>query len=453
MISRLQKAFIGLLILYTLSIGTCLCQECVIKADSNYVAVYNMILLKNVHGVQKRILEQPDLKERALFAAVSLGQADLVTWLISKEVKLDCLLEGSDPGGQLLLTITTFGILKGNGKTYVDIVSVGYGKDHKDIVKQLVLAGAKSDIFYQALHSEDDNMISFLIGQGENINKVDEELKTLLMKACWLGHGRVARKLIEMGADVNVKDEFNRSAIFYAIQNNNTDIVRLLLEKGASLKSFDPLETPVQRKNIALVKLLLEHGANPDASAGHAACSKDSQLVKIFIQYKADFYGGDADGLDDNCYHNPAVHALLREYGVLSQKEYKAAINRGYDFYNHYRKSKEDITLLYRDSVMYFVDRWGNPGKSIMLRSARIGDTIMANTMITRYKWKIAFQMDIHNTESLFKVAIDHKHFDYVVFLIRMLPDKQSQKKLIESCIAYCNSSRNKKMVEKFLTL
>lgn len=452
---RFQKGFVGLLMVYIMGMDVLFAQSCIVKNDVSYQKIFQMINTSSEQEVKKTVLANPDLKEAALFAAVSKGNASLVSWLIQEGVKLDCQLEVDAKLRQFMVGILFLGFVKDNGKAYVNIVPMAYDRGYTKLVEHLVIAGAEPLIFYDALEKNDDEMVAFLMAHGEDINKKNEYSDGPLLRACDENKAWLVHKLLDMGADVTITGKFDKPPIAYTIERENIELTRLLLEKGASLQSsffFDPVKRPLRSKNMELLKLLLENGADPNASSEEAACTGDPEVVKLFIEYKADF--NFSEGVDEKCLQNPAVHVMLKEYGVLSRKEYQAAKKRGFELYYDYCRNHKSTAKIshYLDSPLVFDKKWGKT-KEIMHESAKRGDTSMVNIMVTKYKQLIPFQIDFHNTESLFKIAIDHKQFDYVVFLIRMSPDLQAQKKLIERCIAYSRESGNKKMLRQFSSL
>ena len=52
------------------------------------------------------------------------------------------------------------------------------------------------------------------------------------------GDFETAKKLIDMGADINAKSN-GLTPVMYAAKYNRTDILKLLIAKGANLKSKD----------------------------------------------------------------------------------------------------------------------------------------------------------------------------------------------------------------------
>mgnify|MGYP000947729984 CR=1 FL=1 len=90
----------------------------------------------------------------------------------------------------------------------------------------------------------------------QNINDAnsarEDNNKTILMYACWVGNADAVKYLVSKGADVNAQDSGCATALHLAAWKGFTDIVRYLLQNGASgnAMSTDGM-TPL---DIAMVK-------------------------------------------------------------------------------------------------------------------------------------------------------------------------------------------------------
>lgn len=154
--------------------------------------------------------------------------------------------------------------------------------------------------------SGDLRRIEFLINQISSINVKDlnavHDNKTLLMCGVIGKSETTVKRLIELGADVNIRNSDNMSALYYAIQAADTNIVSLLLSNGANLdfqdkQGFSVLMNAVQLNHIEIVKMLLESGANPNIqnftgeTALMIACKKSLyNIVNLLLTYPVDVY-------------------------------------------------------------------------------------------------------------------------------------------------------------------
>lgn len=91
---------------------------------------------------------------------------------------------------------------------------------------------------------------------------------TALYLACELGHGEVARLLVEAGASVNAARDDGALPLCTATNRDNTELVALLLREGAAVDAADasgltPLYAACHSKRVEVAKLLLEGRADP----------------------------------------------------------------------------------------------------------------------------------------------------------------------------------------------
>ena len=142
-----------------------------------------------------------------------------------------------------------------------------------------------------AIKHSSPKIARFLLEHGADPHLVYEEGKTLLhlllvlwgssWGSIWSKDDLVfAQLLLEHGADVNARDNVHNTPLLLAMRHNSPDIARLLLEHGANPHSvYDegktllhllsgPLDSspePVVREHLLLAQLLLEHGADVNA--------------------------------------------------------------------------------------------------------------------------------------------------------------------------------------------
>ena len=92
----------------------------------------------------------------------------------------------------------------------------------------------------------------------------DELGQTALHLACNLGHFRIARKLIDSGAHVNIEGPVGRYPIHNACINNYEKILQLLIMNGSKMDVLDdsgqtPLHLACKGGNTSLIEVLLQH--------------------------------------------------------------------------------------------------------------------------------------------------------------------------------------------------
>ncbi len=62
----------------------------------------------------------------------------------------------------------------------------------------------------------------------------EDNRKSVLMYAVWVGNDEAVRHLVEKGADINAQDSGGATALHLAAWKGHTQIARYLLERGAS---------------------------------------------------------------------------------------------------------------------------------------------------------------------------------------------------------------------------
>ena len=140
-----------------------------------------------------------------------------------------------------------------------------------------------------------------------NVNQLKSDGDSALMAACRSGSAKIIKKLIELGADVNLVDDSDWNAFLYLCGNGRDDLesFEVLLEVGANIKKLNNCEQnglllAAKNKAPKLVKRLLELGLKPnkkddDESTPLHAILKNStedeevilKIVKILLAYGA----------------------------------------------------------------------------------------------------------------------------------------------------------------------
>ncbi len=92
---------------------------------------------------------------------------------------------------------------------------------------------------------------------------------TPLHMACRFDLARVAKRLLELGAEVDAYDEARETALYRAVNLGYVDCATVLVEGGANLdfqnrKGATPLHRVAQRGKRLIVPVLLEGGADPN---------------------------------------------------------------------------------------------------------------------------------------------------------------------------------------------
>lgn len=86
----------------------------------------------------------------------------------------------------------------------------------------------------------------------------EDNNKTILMYACWVGNSDAVKYLIDKGADVNAQDSGGATALHLAAWKGNTSIALYLIEKGSSVNAMStegmtPLDIAIMKENQEII--------------------------------------------------------------------------------------------------------------------------------------------------------------------------------------------------------
>ncbi len=146
------------------------------------------------------------------------------------------------------------------------------GKLYILIPKQPKYMGEKYQLHFESDQFMDENddpvKLSFILGRfGDNIlDVIPNGLFYVLFNACKNGHIDLVKKMLSIGADVNVKDNYRNTPLHYASRYGRTEIVKLLLEHGAEVNTKDKygwtaLYCASRKGHTEIVNLLKQYGA------------------------------------------------------------------------------------------------------------------------------------------------------------------------------------------------
>lgn len=91
----------------------------------------------------------------------------------------------------------------------------------------------------QAAIFDADEVLSWLLKMGADVNAKDNFDETALMKAADRGHMLIVRELIKAKADPNAKNKRGVTALMKAADYGDSNIVELLLNNGANINDID----------------------------------------------------------------------------------------------------------------------------------------------------------------------------------------------------------------------
>lgn len=162
-----------------------------------------------------------------------------------------------------------------------------------------------------------EKIARLLIDKGANIHQKNDKGCDALMIASWIGYNeKILELLLEKGADVHQKNEDGETALHKAAFNGSKEFVRILLDNGANIDELDgsyvgPLEKAYLGKNKEVFEYLISRGADTSTESVKGVLSgamfdRDKLSYAVILAKKG-------VGLDDICYLNKAVSCGCRE--------------------------------------------------------------------------------------------------------------------------------------------
>ena len=117
------------------------------------------------------------------------------------------------------------------------------------------------------------------LGDGYNVNAKNEQNRTPLHIAAWLGHREIVSLLITKGAIIDARDNDNYTPLHKAAYEHK-EILKLLIDNGADIKAksrngYTPLHNASLRGHNDNVELLIANGANLNAKTDDGATPLD----------------------------------------------------------------------------------------------------------------------------------------------------------------------------------
>jgi ankyrin repeat protein len=111
-------------------------------------------------------------------------------------------------------------------------------------------------------------MTRLLVDAGSNPNFQDSLMQSIIFYICRDGKQRCFEYLLEKKVDVDKPDVYGQTPLYYACRDNRLSMARKLIELGAnvnrtdSIKSQTPLFYAAREGHLEICKLLVERGAN-----------------------------------------------------------------------------------------------------------------------------------------------------------------------------------------------
>jgi len=180
-------------------------------------------------------------------------------------------------------------------------------------------------------------LVSYLVGQGADVNSEMRFKETPLHLAADSGLKAIAAFLLDHGARTD-SDHWEDAPLHRAVVRGQKEIIVLLLDHGANINANDeygdtPIESAATVGNLESYRLLIARGAKVDVGTNkngfsilHSACvGGNIEMIKDLIDRGADVnaVGTNLDGatssplsISQGPLGNPKVVDLLRQHGA-----------------------------------------------------------------------------------------------------------------------------------------
>lgn len=167
-----------------------------------------------------------------------------------------------------------------------------------------------------------------MVEMGANVNELTQTGGTPLMFAVLGNHVTLARWLHQAGADINAKGSNGWSAATIAGAKGQADMLRWLISAGADINSpdvyrFTPLMRAVDNQHAESVQVLLLQGQagvdfkdESDNTALHfAVANKQSTVIELLLKHGANPLQANRDGITptDLAKQEPALLNILAQ--------------------------------------------------------------------------------------------------------------------------------------------
>lgn len=139
-----------------------------------------------------------------------------------------------------------------NSKDKLGLTALIYNiAGEETVVKMLLDAGAKIDdeVLFSAIENTAPENLKVLLEFGANVNTMDANKETILMRACICDAGsqEMIKILLQYGAKINSVNKQGQTALMFAASNNMSGAINLLLKAGANINFCD------KKGDIALI--------------------------------------------------------------------------------------------------------------------------------------------------------------------------------------------------------
>ena len=167
-------------------------------------------------------------------------------------------------------------------------------------------------LFY-ALEYESNRVAKFLINKGADIDVVNKRGQIPLHL---VATKNLARRILEKGGDPDARDNTGMTPLHYAADYDNPEVAELLasVSSDVNAKGGRDNQTPLHyAKSAETAEIILKHGGDPNARSSHGmtplhGVDNDLKLIRVFAHY-----GGDLNAVD-NFGRTPLDYASTGEF-------------------------------------------------------------------------------------------------------------------------------------------
>jgi hypothetical protein len=176
---------------------------------------------------------------------------------------------------------------------------------------------------FQCIEENKMEELNLAIKKGANVNALNENSHTPLIRAVINGQKEIVEILLNAGADINYEESLSQgNSLFFAVSKKMMEIAEILLSHGAKIYSekFNCMLLAVQLDSPEIVKALLKHGADPlqkfnygdedDATLLMIAAQEGSlSVMPLLIEAGVDVNA--RDSLGDNAINHIGMYKAL----------------------------------------------------------------------------------------------------------------------------------------------
>jgi ankyrin repeat protein len=154
------------------------------------------------------------------------------------------------------------------------------------LLEEMSRRGLELDIFRASIAGDEKRIAQLVSAERTLASSYSPDGWTPLHLAAFFGNARVAKLVLEHGADVHARSRngMDNQPIHAAAAGRKADVIAVLLEYGADVNArqhggWTPLHAASQNGDGNLVRLLMTHGADPGARAANNQSAMDLALT------------------------------------------------------------------------------------------------------------------------------------------------------------------------------